>query len=98
MPPSGSLCIDARITYSPSAGKTWTGELPPRVPLGVPRGWRRHHARPQFPDHLLSGLGVRLDLCRVETRQDEPAGLATFTVATRAILRDELVLGLDRRP
>ena len=64
--------------------------------IGVPRGWRRHHARPQLPDHLLSGLGVRLDLCRVETRQDEPAGLTAFAVATRAILRDELVLGLDR--
>ena len=36
MPPSGSLCIDARITYSPSAGKTCTVEMPPRVPIGAP--------------------------------------------------------------
>ena len=66
--------------------------------LGVPRGWRRHHPRPQLPDHLLSGFGVRLDLCRVETGQDEPPGLAAFAVATRAVLRDELILRLDRRP
>ena len=38
---SGSnLTVDARITYSPSAGNRCTTETPPRVPIGAPSTWR----------------------------------------------------------
>ena len=34
--PVGPGCMSILNTYSPSAGKTWMTEIPPRVPKGAP--------------------------------------------------------------
>ena len=39
-PPLVAACIFTVKTYSPSAGKLWMTEIPPRVPYGAPGAWR----------------------------------------------------------
>ena len=60
-----------------------------------PRAGRRHHAGAKLADHLLRDFRVLLDLRRVETGQRQLTRLALLAVAGRAVLTDELVLGVD---
>jgi methylmalonyl-CoA mutase cobalamin-binding subunit len=63
-------------------------QLLERGSVGAPCARRRHHPGAQLANHLLSNLGLLVEVAGIEPSEREAAGLAALAVACGAVLAD----------